>query len=86
MSGLAGKVVLITGASSGIGAGTAVQFAKLGCKLSLIARNKDKLKEVSDQCLAVGAKDVFLSSHDVGKTTECDRAVDRTVDKYQGKC
>lgn len=85
MSGLKGKVILITGASSGIGAGTAVQFAKLGCKLSLIARNSRKLNEVSEKCLASGANQVFVSSHDVGKTEECVRAVTNTLEKYKGK-
>ena len=38
MSGLKDKVVLVTGASSGIGKGTAIHMAGLGCKLSLVAR------------------------------------------------
>lgn len=41
------KIVLITGASSGIGRASAVQFAKKGAKLILIARNKEKLNQVS---------------------------------------
>jgi len=42
------KIVLITGASSGIGRASAVQFAKKGAKLILIARNKEKLNQVSE--------------------------------------
>lgn len=42
------KIVLITGASSGIGHASAVQFAKKGAKLILIARNKEKLNQVSE--------------------------------------
>ena len=45
---IAGHCVLITGASSGIGAACAVQFAKAGCKLVLIARRADRLKELSE--------------------------------------
>ena len=40
---LAGKVVIITGASSGIGAGAARLLAAQGCKLTLAARSRDKL-------------------------------------------
>ena len=43
-----GKTVLITGASSGIGNASAVQFAKKGAKLILISRNKEKLNLVSE--------------------------------------
>lgn len=49
-----GKVVLITGASSGIGAATAVHFAKLGAHLALNGRNNKQLEKVADECEAVG--------------------------------
>ena len=42
---LTGKHVLVTGASSGIGRATCVQASKLGAKISLIARNEDRMKE-----------------------------------------
>ena len=43
------KVVLITGASSGIGKQTAIEFAKLGANIVLVARRKDKLNQVEDE-------------------------------------
>jgi len=49
---LLGKTVLITGASSGIGAATAVLFAKGGANVILIARRADALSKVSDACVA----------------------------------
>lgn len=50
MSQLQGKVVWITGASSGIGEELAYQLATLGCKLILSARRASVLKEVQERC------------------------------------
>ena len=51
-----GKVVLITGSSSGIGAATAVQFAKAGANVIVTGRNADKVKAVAKQCREVSPK------------------------------
>ena len=55
-SSLSGKAILVTGASSGIGADAAVHLAKFGSRLSLVARNKKLLEEVKEACLAAGAR------------------------------
>ncbi len=43
------KVILITGASSGIGKQAAIEFAKLGADIVLVARRKDKLEQVENE-------------------------------------
>ena len=41
---------LFSGASSGIGAGTAIHFAKNGAKLSITGRNEENLKKIAQEC------------------------------------
>lgn len=82
--GLRGKVVIITGASSGIGAGTALHLASLGCRLSLVARNKSALECVSQECLVAGADEVLVLSHDVGVEEECQALVEKTAQHFGG--
>jgi short-subunit dehydrogenase len=70
-----GKVVLITGASEGIGAACAREFRKRGARLSLTARSEDKLKEVGGTESAVTAGDL--------KDPEVRRhAIERTLDRF----
>lgn len=58
VSSLKGKVALITGASSGIGAGTGVLFAKLGALLALNGRDEENLRKVARECVECGAAEV----------------------------
>ena len=62
---LRGRVVLITGASSGIGAATATAFAEAGAKLLLCARRLDKLKALEPDLTAAGAAAVHSAELDV---------------------
>ena len=60
-------VVMITGASSGIGAATAIAFAKRGPRLELGARRVDRLEAVAEKCRQAGAPEVYVRRVDVGE-------------------
>ncbi len=62
---LQGKIVFVTGASSGIGAATAQAFAAEGARLLLAARRGDKLAEAAAEALRRGAQAVHTISLDV---------------------
>src|SRR5688500_987359 len=55
MKELKDQLVVITGASSGVGKAMALEFAAYGCKLMLAARNKKALDEVLEECRSLGA-------------------------------
>ena len=59
MQNIANKVVIITGASSGIGEATALKLAREGAKIVLGARREDKLKAIADQIKADGGEAVY---------------------------
>ena len=59
MQNIANKVVIITGASSGIGEATAYKLARAGAKIVLGARREDKLKAIADQIKASGGEAVY---------------------------
>jgi len=73
---LNGKIVLVTGASAGIGAATALAFAAEGARLLLAARRTDKLAAVAAAALKCGAKAVHTFSLDVRDRTAVKQAID----------
>ncbi len=72
---LKGKIVFITGASSGIGAATALAFAAEGARLLLAARRADKLAHVALAAQARGAEAVHTISLDVRHRDAVQQAV-----------
>jgi NADP-dependent 3-hydroxy acid dehydrogenase YdfG len=73
---LHGKIVFITGASSGIGAATALKFAAEGARLLLAARRPGKLAEVASAALAEGAQAVHSIDLDVRSRHAVQSAID----------
>ncbi|KAI5642120.1 enoyl-(Acyl carrier protein) reductase domain-containing protein [Phthorimaea operculella] len=76
------KVVIITGASSGIGAALAVKFAKLHAKLSLIGRNKANLKKIAAKCEIVNGFKPLCVIADISKDEDVENIVKETVKNY----
>ncbi|PKA56918.1 11-beta-hydroxysteroid dehydrogenase 1B [Apostasia shenzhenica] len=74
-----GKVVLITGASSGIGEELAYQYATRGASLALVARREHALREVAKIALRKGSPDVLVIKADVSNQSECKRIIDETI-------
>lgn len=62
MRDLTNKVILITGASSGIGAATAIACAEAGMRVSLVARRAEKLQKVAAKIAAIGHKAHFYAA------------------------
>ena len=79
---LRGKVVFVTGASSGIGAATALAFAAEGARLLLAARRADKLAEVASAALQRGAEAVHTFSLDVRNNRAVQSAIDALPDEW----
>jgi short-subunit dehydrogenase len=65
MGKLSGKIVWITGASSGIGEALAYTLAKKGCKLILSARRKEELERVKGNCIASAQPDIRVLALDL---------------------
>ncbi len=78
---LENKVVLLTGASSGIGKAMAILFAKEGAKVVAVARREDKLKEIADQAKDFSGE-IVACEGDVSIQKDIDNMVDFTMNKF----
>ncbi|KPJ13957.1 putative oxidoreductase [Papilio machaon] len=72
------KVVIVTGASSGIGSSTAVLFSKEKANVVLVGRNETKLNEVAALCVT---KSLIVKA-DVSKEAEVKNIVEQTVKEF----
>ena len=75
------KVVLITGASSGIGKQTAIEFAKLGAIIVLVARRKDKLEQVEIE-LKKFQTEILICQCDVSKKDQVEQMSKIVLEKF----
>jgi NADP-dependent 3-hydroxy acid dehydrogenase YdfG len=75
------KVILITGASSGMGAATAVRLARDGAKVVLAARREDRLRAVADQVREAGGEPLVCVT-DVTQLDQIQAMVGKTMDKF----
>lgn len=80
---IAGKTVVITGASSGVGRAAAEAFALEGCRLVLAARGEEPLKETVDLCHDLGAIAVAVPT-DVSKEEDVKNLVQQAL-QFNGR-
>jgi NAD(P)-dependent dehydrogenase (short-subunit alcohol dehydrogenase family) len=77
------KVVIITGASSGIGEALAREFAGLGAQVVTAARNEARLTELAVDIGAKGGEALAVTT-DVSREEDCRRLIDQTVKTFGG--
>ncbi|VDM56530.1 unnamed protein product [Angiostrongylus costaricensis] len=78
-----GQLLRVDGASSGIGKGTAVRFAREGYALSLSGRDEEALSETAKLCKEAGAADVIVTAGDLCIQSNAQKLLDNTIKQYQ---
>ena len=73
------KIVIVTGASSGIGLETAKEFLKRDAKVVLAARSKDKLQTIERE---LNSPNILIVPTDVSKEQDCKALVDKTIEHW----
>jgi short-subunit dehydrogenase len=78
---IAGGVAVVTGASSGIGATVATDLARRGATVAAVARRKDRLDEVVEQCRDFAAASMAVPA-DISSRAECERVIREVEDRF----
>ena len=79
---VAGKVVVVTGASSGFGKGTALELARQGASVVVAARRGQLIGEVAQACRAAGARAVAVPT-DVSQPRQVERLAQNALNAFQ---
>lgn len=77
-----GRIVLLTGASSGIGRATALLLARAGCRLALMARRKERLESLAEAIGGTTDTEPLLITGDVRNEDECNGAVRNCLEAF----
>lgn len=80
--GLEGKVIVVTGASSGIGEAMAREYAKMGAKVVMAARREEELNRIAQEITAQGGEVEYVAC-DVTKEQECKHLIERAVERFE---
>ena len=75
------QVVIVTGASAGIGKALAMELAKQGAKLAIAARRVERLEQVASDCRSLGGEVIVIPT-DVSDEAQCRELVEKTIAKF----
>jgi short-subunit dehydrogenase len=76
-----GKVVIVTGASAGIGWSTAIEFARAGAIPVAVARREEKLQQLTSECQKYSPEASYIAA-DLGNKSEAENIVSTTMERH----
>ncbi|KAM3956788.1 3-oxoacyl-[acyl-carrier-protein] reductase FabG-like [Aphomia sociella] len=76
------KIVVVTGAGSGIGEATAVQFAGEGAGVVAVDRDPSRLQIVREKCVQAGGEPLLVTA-DVSRDDEAQKIIDEAINKFE---
>lgn len=77
-----GKVIIVTGASSGIGAAASIAFAQRGANVTLVGRNESRLLNVTGKCETANGQKMLSIILDLTHKGSCEAVVKKTVETF----